>query len=89
MFSSPEKSFLLLVYAEVMARASLPRRPSCVPRGRHLGDPRVFYFLDISATVDASFPADCSDFGSTSLFGEIFELSSKSRHCNDDSRVIR
>jgi hypothetical protein len=30
-------------------------------------------FLDISATVDTSFPADCSDSGFNSLFGEIFE----------------
>jgi hypothetical protein len=43
-------------------------------------------FLDISATVDTSFPADCSDSRSISLFVEIFERwSSKSRHCSDDS----
>jgi hypothetical protein len=43
-------------------------------------------FLDISATVDTSFPTDCSDSGSSSLFGEIFEhRSSKSRRCSDDS----
>jgi hypothetical protein len=43
-------------------------------------------FLDISATVDTSFPADCLDSGSSSLFGEIFELrSSKFRHCSNDS----
>jgi hypothetical protein len=43
-------------------------------------------FLDISATVDTSFPTGCSDSRSSSLFGEIFERrSSKSRHCSDDS----
>jgi hypothetical protein len=43
-------------------------------------------FLDISATVDTSFPAECSDSGSGSLFGEIFERrSTKSRRCSDDS----
>jgi hypothetical protein len=43
-------------------------------------------FLDISATVDTSFPVDCSNSGSSSLFGEIFERrSSKSRRCSDDS----
>jgi hypothetical protein len=79
LLDSPEKSFLLLVYAEAMARASLPRRPTCVPRLHHIRDPRILDFFDISATVDSSFPTDCSDFGSSSLFGEIFE------HCSDDS----
>jgi hypothetical protein len=43
-------------------------------------------FLDISTTGDTSFPVDCSDSGSSSLFGEIIERrSSKSRLCSDDS----
>jgi hypothetical protein len=43
-------------------------------------------FLDISATVDTSFLANCSHSGSNSLFGEIFECrSSKCRCCSDDS----
>jgi hypothetical protein len=43
-------------------------------------------FLDISATVDTSFPIDCSNSGSSSLFGEIFERkSSKPKRCSDDS----
>jgi hypothetical protein len=43
-------------------------------------------FFDISTTIDTSFPADCSDSRSNSLFGEIFEcMSSKSRRCSDDS----
>jgi hypothetical protein len=43
-------------------------------------------FFDISATIDTSFPVDCSDSGSSSLFGEIFEhRSSKSRRCSNDS----
>jgi hypothetical protein len=32
MFSSPEKSFVMPVYAEAMAHASPPTQPSCVPR---------------------------------------------------------
>jgi hypothetical protein len=79
MFDSPEKSFLLLAYVEAMECASPPRRPTCVPRHRHVGDPRVLNFLDISATVDASFPADCSNSEYNFLSGEIFEC------CNDDS----
>jgi hypothetical protein len=79
LFSSPEKSFLLHVYAEAMARAFPPKRPTSVPCHRHVGDPRVLNFLDISATVDASFLADCSDFECSSLSSEIFE------RCSDDS----
>jgi hypothetical protein len=62
-----------------MARAFPPRRPTCAPRPRHGVDPRILNFFDISATVDTSFIADCSDSGCNSLSGEIFE------RCNDDS----
>jgi hypothetical protein len=79
LLDSPKKSFLLPICAEAMARASPPRRPTCVPRRHHVGDPRVLNFLDISATVDASFLADCSDFECSSLSSEIFE------RCSDDS----
>jgi hypothetical protein len=68
MFSSPEKSFDLPVYADAMARASLPTRPSCVPRRRNV-DPRVVEYFDIDASVDASFPVDCSDPESSSVSG--------------------
>jgi hypothetical protein len=85
MLSSLEKSFILPVYVEAMARASPPRRPSCVPRQRNV-DPRVLEFFDITAIVDASFPVDCSDSESSSLSGEIFQRrSSKSRPCSDNS----
>jgi hypothetical protein len=85
MFNSPEKSFILSVYAEAMARASLPTRPSCVPRQRNV-DPRVLEFFDITTIVDASFPVDCTDSESSSLSGEISQWrSSKSRPCSDDS----
>jgi hypothetical protein len=67
-FSSPEKSFDLPVYADAMARASLPTRPSCVPR-KHNVDPRIVEYFDIDATVDASFLVDCSDPESSSLSG--------------------
>jgi hypothetical protein len=84
-FSSPEKSFVLPIYAEAMARASPPTRPSCIPRQRNV-DPRVLEFFDITAIVDASFPVDCSDSESSSLSGEIFQRrSSKSKPCSDDS----
>jgi hypothetical protein len=86
MFNSPKKSFILPVYGEAMARASPPRRPSCVACRRHIEDPRVLEFLDITATIDASFPTDCSASGSTSLSNEIFEhRSSKSRACSDNN----
>jgi hypothetical protein len=85
MFSSPEKSFDLPVYADAMARASLPTRPSFVPRERNV-DPRVIQYLDIDATIEASFPIDCSDSESCSLSGEIFQRrSSKSMPYSDDS----
>jgi hypothetical protein len=85
MFSNPEKSFVLHVYAKAMACASPPTRPCCVPR-RHNVDPRVLEFFDITATIDASFPIDCLDSESNSLSGEIFQQrSSKSRPCSDDS----
>jgi hypothetical protein len=86
MFNSLEKSFLLLVYAKVMACASPPTRPCYVPHCHHVGDPRVLEFLDITATIDASFPTGCSDSGSTSLSSEIFQRRSfTSRTCSDDS----
>jgi hypothetical protein len=86
MFSSPEKSFVLPVYAEAMACASPPARLSCVPCQRNV-DPRILEFFDITAAVDASSPADSSDSGSTNLSGGIFErMSSMSIDCSDDSR---
>jgi hypothetical protein len=86
MFSSPKKSFDLPIYAEAMARASPPTRPSCIPRKRNV-DPRVVEYFDIDATVDASFPVDYSDPESDSLSGEIFQWRSlKSRPCSDDSK---
>jgi hypothetical protein len=71
MFNSLEKSFVLSVYAEAMARASPPTRPSCVPRQRNV-DPRVLEFFDITATIDASFPVDCSDSESNLCLVESF-----------------
>jgi hypothetical protein len=68
-----------------MARASPPTRPNCVPRKRNV-DPRVVEYFDIDATVDASFPIDCSGPESNSMSSEIFQRrSSKSRLCSDDS----
>jgi hypothetical protein len=66
--------------------ASPPKRPTRVPRGRHERDPRVLDFLDIIATIDASFPADRSDFGSTPLSSGVSKCrSSMSTSCSDDS----
>jgi hypothetical protein len=79
LLDSPEKSFFLLVYADAIARASLRSRPTCAPRPGHGVDPKVLNYLNIDATVDNSFPADCSDSGCSSRSGEIFEL------CSDDS----
>jgi hypothetical protein len=73
------------VYAKAMAHASPPTWPSYIPR-QHNVDPRILEVLDITTTVDASFPIDCSDFESISLSSEIFQLrSSKSRLCSDNS----
>jgi hypothetical protein len=79
LLDSPEKSFFLPVYAEAMAHASPPRRPTSAPRLCHGVDPRVLNYIDISATVDTSFPADSSDSRCCSLSGEIFE------RCSDDN----
>jgi hypothetical protein len=79
LLDSPEKSFSLPVYADAMARASLRSGPTCAPRPGHGVDPRVLNYLDIDATVDTSFPSDCSDSGCSSHSGEIFE------RCSDDS----
>jgi hypothetical protein len=79
LLDSPEKSFSLPVYAEAMASASLRSGPTCAPRPGHGVDPRVINYLDIDATVDTSFPSDCSDSGCSPRSGEIFE------HCSDDS----
>jgi hypothetical protein len=79
LLNSLEKLFFLPVYADAMARASLRSRPTCAPRPGHGVDPRVLNYLDIDATVDNSFHADCSDSGCSSRSGEIFE------RCSDDS----
>jgi hypothetical protein len=79
LLDSFEKSFLLPVYAEAMARASLPTRPTCALRPCHGIDPRVLNFFDINTSVDTSFPANYSDSGYNSQSGEIFES------CSDDS----
>jgi hypothetical protein len=79
LLDSPKKSFFLPVYADALARASLRSRPTCVPRPSHGVDPRILNYLDIDATVDNSFPADCSDSGCSSRSGEIFE------RCSNDS----
>jgi hypothetical protein len=79
LLNSPEKSFSLPVYVDAMARASLRSRPTCTPRLGHGIDPRVLNYLDIDATVDTSFAADCSDSRCSSQSGEIYE------RCSDDS----
>jgi hypothetical protein len=79
LLDSPEKSFFLPTYDDAMARASLRSRPTCTPRPGHGIDPRVLNYLDIDATVDTSFPSDCSDSRCNSRSGEIFE------RCSDDS----
>ena len=85
MFSSPEKPFDLPVYAEAMARASPPTRPSCDSRVRNV-DPRVEKYFDIDATVDAAFSLDSSDSESSSMSGTIFQRRfSRSRPSSDDS----
>jgi hypothetical protein len=79
LLDSPKKSFSLPVYADAMARASLRSGPTCAPRPGHGADPRVLNYLDVDATVDTSFPSDCSDSGCSRRSGDIFE------RCSDDS----
>jgi hypothetical protein len=79
LLDSHEKSFFLPVYADAMARASLKSGPTCAPRPGYGIDPRVLNYLDIDATVETSFPSDCSDSRCSSQSGEIFE------HYSDDS----
>jgi hypothetical protein len=45
----------------------------------HGVDPRVLNYLEVDATVDTSFPSDCSDSGCSPRSGDIFE------RCSDDS----
>jgi hypothetical protein len=79
LLDSPEKSFSLPVYADAMARASLRSGPTSAPRPGHGINPRVLNYLDVDATVDTSFPSDCSDSGCSPRSGDIFE------RCTDDS----
>ena len=72
LLDSPEKSFSLPVYADAMARASLRSGPTYAPRSGRGVDPRVLNYLDIDATVDTSFPSDCSDPGCSSRSGDIY-----------------
>jgi hypothetical protein len=62
-----------------MARASLRNQPIYAPCPGHGVDLRVLNYLDIDATVDNSFLADCSDSVCSSRSGEIFEC------CSNDS----
>ena len=71
-------SFSLPVYAEAMACASLRSGPICAPRPGHGVDPKVLKYLDIDATVDTSFPSDCSNSGCNSRSGDIYG------DCSDD-----
>jgi hypothetical protein len=79
LLDSPEKSFSLPVYTEAMARAYLRSGPTCAHRPGHGVDPRVLNYLDVDATIDTSFPSDCSISGCSPRSGEIFE------RCSDDS----
>jgi hypothetical protein len=67
------------VYADAMVHASLRSRPICAPHPGHGVFPRVLNYLDIDATFDTSFAADCSDSRCSSQSGEIYE------RCSDDS----
>jgi hypothetical protein len=85
MFASPEKPFLLLEYAEAMARALTTSRPTFLPSPRILGDPRVLNFFDLSkdfATTLSSYDSD--DEGSL----DSFQSSSESRFYSKDALVV-
>ena len=78
MLDSIEMSFSLPVYVEAMARASLRSGPTCAPRPGHKVDPKVLKYLDVDATVDTSFPSNCSNSGCSSRSGDIYG------NCSDD-----
>ena len=61
-----------------MARASLRSGPTCVPRPGRGVDPKVLKYLDVDATIDTSFPSDCSNSGTNSRSGDIYG------DCSDD-----
>ena len=67
-----EMSFFLPVYVEAMAHTSLRSGPTCAPRPGRGVDPKVLNYLDVDATVDTSFPSDCSNSGCSSRFGDIY-----------------
>jgi hypothetical protein len=86
MFASPEKPFLLLEYAEAMARALTTSRPTFLPSPRILGDPRVLNFFDLSASKDFATTLssyDSDDEGSP----DSFQSSSESRFYSTDASV--
>ena len=72
LLDSIEMSFSLHVYVEAMTCASLKSGPTCAPRPRRGIDPKVLKYLDVDATVDTSFPSDCSNSGCNSRFGDIY-----------------
>ena len=72
LLDSIEMSFSLPVYAEAMARASLRSGPTCASRLGRGVDPKVLNYLDVDATVDTSFPLDCSNFGCSSRSNDIY-----------------
>ena len=78
LLDSIETLFSLPVYAEAMARASLKKGPTCAPRPGRGVDPRVLKYLDVDATVDTSFPSDCSNSECSSRSGDIYG------DCSDD-----
>ena len=78
LFDSIEMPFSLHVYAEAMARASLRKGPTCAPRRGRGVDPKVLKYLDVDATVEISFPLDCSNSGCSSRSDDIYG------DCSDD-----
>ena len=65
-------SFSLPVYAKAMAYASLKSGPTCAPRLVRGVDPKVLNYLDVDATVDTSFPSNCSNSRCNSRSGDIY-----------------
>ena len=78
LLDSIEMSFSLPIYAEAMARASLRNGPTYAPRPGRGVDPKVLKYLDVDATVDTSFPSDCSNSGCSSRSSDIYG------DCSDD-----
>jgi hypothetical protein len=82
MFGSPENPYLLPHYDEAMACALATSMLTFLPRPRIFGDPKILYFIDMSATKDYVITLSSSyskDEGSPDSYPSSFESNVYSR----------